>query len=234
MGPLLSCLSVDAGCFHDAPSGFRDRYGLLADLAGLQRVIRFSLMDVGRHEAFGDFDALLELVRGGSAAGFQLRLLTTARLFADPDETIDRFRALREIAPVRFVLRLDEEAAAALTDTQLGCFVDACALCGLTADVLFELPGGAVPECALRLVRRIEERRFYNSMYLRKRLPVERRPFAPSLDRPALHAARLVACADGTVLVRCRDENAGCVRELVIGDLSEAPLSELARPERFA
>ena len=228
------CCSVGIGCFSRRPDqdgGFHDKYGLVKDLGQIRDWLAFSYVDLGPYEVFSDYLLLREVVRSLQKNGLTPRLITSGEYFTETAITASWFRELTSLGVSQIVLRLDRTSGESLPESNLFNFVNASCLCGLGAELRFELED-TVPEVFFHLSRRIEELRFYTQIY-----PVAKRfcrriqvrsgsQFTQYGGKPM----RVVVTEDGEVLLRHRGKE---ITEFELGLLGDRSLRWLLDPARL-
>jgi hypothetical protein len=193
----------------------------------------FRYADIGPFEAFGEYPVLRALVAGVIEAGFAPRLLTSGVHFTDTADTVAQFEELQALGTKRIMLRLDNDSVQALSDEAAANFVIACGASGLDADIRFDM-ADSIPERFYEIVRLAEELRFYSQVFPRRIRPTRRvtlPEFIAAREDLRRKSCRVVATADGTVLLRTRDE---CSLEIEIGSLTATPLQRVLDIERIA
>jgi hypothetical protein len=176
---------------------------------------------------------LLHLIELLTKAGYSARLLTSGQHFTDYKESHWQITEMVRLGATRIILRLNPDLASKLSDTMLTNYVSGCIANGINSEVRFEFED-VLPEAFFRVIRRMEELRFYTKIYPVHRQPFRRRPFELSAISYyfQIGRVRLVLADDGSVLARIRDE---VQSDFVIGHInSKAPLSKIICPVRFA
>ena len=231
---LYACISVDVDCFRqpgtDMHDRFVDRFHLLAQIESIRGYFLHPLLDLGQTETFKNFTILSQTIRLASQAKFSCRILTSGRHFISREDTVRQFNELKNLGVSKIILRLDPEHAKSLDFGSLDNFVSASAACCMTADVIFEF-NDFIPEDYFRIVRQIEQARFYTSLFFRRKAVSVRTSMDSEYPLTDLRARpyRVVIERSGNVLLRSPDRK----KEVSIGDVKNRSLDEIIRPSRL-
>ena len=221
----LITASLNINCFSTIKNGdeiFKDKFNILVELNRLKKEFIYLLADVGPYESFKNYEILCSLVRELNKINFTPRLLTSGRYFLENQRTIHQFRDLEKLGVAKTVLRLDKRTAIEIPDQNIVNYVDASGAIGQPPFIRFDIEDN-MHERFYEILRLVENYRFYNDIYLKKRSVYVRKK-EDKLPNNADSYYRLIIDGNGDVLLRTLNDS---LIEFEVGNLNERSLSEM-------